>query len=82
MTIAEQLHKSAFHKPGLDPACPVCNPTLGQDIKGIIRDLERCAVQNEKDAKGSAGFCPRDCAQAGAVAAEQRRVIRLLKAVL
>jgi len=24
MTIAEQLHRSAAHKTGSDPACPVC----------------------------------------------------------
>ena len=26
MTLAEQLHRSATHKPGIDPNCPVCNP--------------------------------------------------------
>lgn len=26
MTINEQLHHSATHKPGFDPACPVCKP--------------------------------------------------------
>lgn len=28
MTLNEQLHNSAGHKPGLDPACPVCAKTL------------------------------------------------------
>lgn len=26
MTLFQQLHHSAAHKPGLDAACPVCNP--------------------------------------------------------
>lgn len=28
MTLAEQLHNSATHAAGNDPACPVCNPDL------------------------------------------------------
>jgi hypothetical protein len=72
MNVAQQLHASSTHKTGLDPSCPVCNPLIA-----IIRDLERCARQNEKDAKWSN---PLD-REARAVAAEQRRIIKLLKAV-
>lgn len=28
MTLAQQLHRSATHKPGLDPDCPVCAPVV------------------------------------------------------
>lgn len=47
-------------------------------IKTIIQDLERCATQNEKDAKNSGGWCHLDCAQSAAVASEQRRIIKIL----
>ncbi len=76
MTIAQQLHASRTHKPGLDPSCPVCNPLIP-----IIRDLERCAKENEKDAESGRGFsCPTD-GQARAVAAEQRRMIKILQGI-
>jgi len=63
MNVAQQLHASSTHKTG--------------SLIAIIRDLERCARQNEKDAKWSN---PLD-REARAVAAEQRRIIKLLKAV-
>lgn len=44
MTLDQQLHESATHKPGIDKACPVCNPLIA-----VIKDLERCAKQNESD---------------------------------
>jgi hypothetical protein len=66
MTLNQQLHNSATHKAGIDPACPVCNKRIPE----IIKDLKRCALQNEKD-----GI---DSVQAKAVAAEQRRMIRIL----
>ncbi len=60
-------------------------------IAGVIRDLERCADQNEADSKGSSfptGHAaelmgswadPLNGVRAGAVAGEQRRMIRILK---
>lgn len=45
----------------------------------IIRDLKRCAKQNEADAKASAGWSrPLHDGGAAAVAAEQRRMIKIL----
>lgn len=70
MKLTEQLHKSATHKPGKDPACPVCNPLIG-----IIADLNRRAKQNEKDSSA-------DDMGARAVAGEQRRMIGILRSVL
>ena len=53
---------------------------MREKIKAIIRDLERCAVQNEADTKTShAMSCSRDAASASGVAGEQRRMIRILK---
>lgn len=46
-------------------------------IRQIIRDLHRCADQNEKDAKN--GMDVQECAMAAAVAGEQRRMIKLLR---
>jgi len=69
MKLAEQLHRSATHKPGVDPNCPVCNPLIG-----IIADLRRHAKQNEKDSDGDSG--------ARAVAGEQRRMIGILRSCL
>lgn len=66
MKVSEQLHNSATHKLGTDPACPVCN-----SLVGVVADLERCARQNEADALSSTA--------AIAVAAEQRRMIRILR---
>jgi len=50
-------------------------------IKAIIQNLERCAKQNEADANAPGGWDSRDCAQAEAVAREQRRMLRILKGV-
>lgn len=79
MTIAEQLHKSKTHKPGNDPACPVCNLCRPSSYKllEIIRSLERSAAQNEMDANDR--YDSRNAAQTKAVASEQRRVIAMLK---
>jgi hypothetical protein len=79
MTLTNQLHNSATHKPGIDPVCPVCSPLIA-----IIRDLERCAMQNEADGRrgSTSRFCDTDAAEARAVAAEQRRMIEILKGVL
>jgi hypothetical protein len=81
MTIAEQLHKSATHAKGNDPNCPVCL-TLERKLKAIIADLKRCADENEADAKGSGSWDTKNFAQATAVAAEQRRMIKVLKGAL
>jgi len=51
-------------------------------IKAVIRRLDVCAKQNEADAAAPGGFDSRDCLQAKAVAAEQRRMIRVLKEML
>ena len=69
-TLLEQLHGSKAHRDGFDPNCPVCMKDRG--INGILDHLNACAKNNEKDAKiGSV--------QARAVAAEQRRMIGILK---
>jgi len=47
-------------------------------IAAIINDLRRCAKQNEADSRAPGGFDSRDCLQAAAVAAEQRRMIKVL----
>lgn len=73
MTLKEQLHNSAAHKPGVDAACPVCNPLIL-----VIADLECCAEQNEQDANDADAI---DAAQARAVAGEQRRMIAILNQV-
>ena len=39
MTINEQLHASAAHRPGLDPACPVCAPAV--NAARVLVTLER-----------------------------------------
>lgn len=75
MTIAEQLHNSATHRKPTDPACPICNPLLTK-LAGMCKDLERCAKQNEEDDK----YCW--SGQARAVAAEQRRMLRILRTAL
>ena len=66
-TIAEKLHNSAFHREGFDPNCPKC--LKDEDIAGIIRHLAEAAAQNERDG----------ALDSRAVAAEQRRMIRVLK---
>lgn len=48
-------------------------------LTAIIKNLELCASQNEADAKAPGGYGSEECNQAAAVAAEQRRVIKLLK---
>lgn len=52
---------------------------MHEKITTIIRDLERCAAQNEADAKAPGGYGSRECDEARAVAAEQRRMIGILK---
>lgn len=47
-------------------------------IDEVIKDLIRCAVQNEKDSKVLDGYFG---AQANAVAGEQRRMIKILKSL-
>jgi hypothetical protein len=32
MTLSQQLHKSATHKAGADPSCPVCTPTIPVEL--------------------------------------------------
>lgn len=73
MTIAEQLHKSAAHHAGFEPNCPKCVKDEG--IDGIIDHLTKCAVQNTLDS----GSATEDGRQAIAVAAEQRRMLGILK---
>lgn len=64
MTLFDQLHNSKAHRDGFDPNCPKCMQTEGLD--GIIKHLEKCASQNEKDG-------------AVDVASEQWRMLRILK---
>lgn len=77
MTLIEQLHKSKAHRDGFDPSCPCCIKEEG--IDGIIEHLAKCAKQNESDAKADARFEPPLRTPAGTVAAEQRRVLAILK---
>jgi uncharacterized protein YdeI (YjbR/CyaY-like superfamily) len=37
MTISEQLHRSATHKKGIDPACPKC---VGDQVQNLIEAVE------------------------------------------
>lgn len=69
MTLNEQLHKSKLHADGWDQSCPKCVREGG--VTAIIKHLERCATQNEADANTDS--------DAGPVAAEQRRMIGVLK---
>ena len=46
-------------------------------IRAIIRDLERCAKQNESDAANGTDYL--DIASCRGIAGEQRRMIRILK---
>ncbi len=78
MTISKQLHNSKFHREGFDQNCPQCLAEHG--IDGIIGHLEACAKQNEADAKAGSGWSkPMGVAGPQAVAAEQRRMIGVLK---
>ena len=52
---------------------------MKKKLTAIIGELRRCAAQNEADAKAPGGYDSRDCAMAGAVAAEQRRMIQILR---
>jgi hypothetical protein len=40
MTIAQQLHNSATHAEGIDPACPVCNPAIIAEHVGYQHHFE------------------------------------------
>jgi len=51
---------------------------MRKKITGIIRELQRCAKQNEADAEAPGGWDLSDCVQARVVAAEQRRMLRIL----
>lgn len=70
MTIAEQLHNSVTHKSRIDQNCPVCNPTRTK-LKGVIARLQSCARTNDAE--------PASDIEAHAVAAEQWRMVRILK---
>ena len=80
MTISEQLHKSKAHRDGFEPNCPKCLKDLGprDAMEEIIRHLERCAAQNEADFK-NAYPGDLDCIRASTAAAEQRRMIGILR---
>jgi hypothetical protein len=75
MTLLEELHKSGAHREGFDPNCPKC--LKDESTTGIINHLTACAVENELDAKNA--FNPLEGIAAAAVAAEQRRMIGILK---
>ncbi len=73
MTVAQQLHDNATHAKGLrDTSCPICNP-MRTKLLGIVRRLEQCARTNQAE--------PAADAHAHAVANEQWRVARILKAL-
>lgn len=36
MTLNEQLHNSATHAKGFDPACPVCNPQRPETVNAHV----------------------------------------------
>lgn len=56
---------------------------MRSELTALIKDLERCAKQNESDAKTSQWITfSMDAAQARAVAAEQRRMIGKLRDIL
>jgi hypothetical protein len=74
MKIEDQLHKSKSHRDGYDPSCGKCVREGG--IKAILLHLVKCAKQNEADASEMA-----DPASA-AIAAEQRRIISILRRLL
>lgn len=48
-------------------------------LSGIITELKRCAVQNEKDSIPSPSQPYDDAQSARVVAAEQRRMIKILR---
>jgi hypothetical protein len=50
-----------------------------KQLAAIIRNLERCATQNEADARTPGGDFSSDCDEARAVAGEQRRMLRILR---
>jgi hypothetical protein len=80
MTIEQQLHKSATHREGFDPNCPKC--LKDESTTGIINHLTACAVENELEAKQARAFEGgrlTSGSTAAAVAAEQRRMIGILK---
>lgn len=83
MKLKEQLHRSQTHAVGVDFRCPKCieDNSAADVLAEVIKDLERCAEQNEKDAKFSGSICSRDFVQVTALAAEQRRMIAILKMV-
>ncbi len=68
MTTSEKLHTSKTHREGFDPNCPKCVNDGG--IAAIVKHLQACALENERDASDIG---------AKAVAAEQRRIVQILK---
>jgi hypothetical protein len=73
MKLEKQLHGSATHKAGNDPACPACNP-LRAGLRGVIKSLQQCANTNAGE--------PNRKSEAHAVAHEQRRMVGILKDLL
>jgi hypothetical protein len=71
------LDRFKTHKSDSDPNCPVCS-----SLNGIIKHIEAHAAQNEKDGRAGAGWSKPLDSEARAVAAEQRRIVRLLKDLL
>lgn len=71
MTLNDQLHKSRSHRPGWDQSCPRCVADGG--IDAIIRHLLEKAKENEAAAH------PQYYGTADAVAAEQRRMVGVLR---
>ena len=71
MTLLDELHGSKAHADYFDANCPKCVRDRGLD--GILDHLTRCAQQNERD------WELEQDPDARAVAAEQRRMIGVLK---
>jgi hypothetical protein len=59
------------------------NQGFKDSLKAVIKDLQRCAKQNEMDGKPRWGWsCYDDSFRASAVASEQRRMIKILKGMV
>ncbi len=59
MTVRDQLHTSATHKPGIDPACPGCGPTPVL-LPGVIYSADNGRLICLKCAGSSAKYTGRD----------------------
>ena len=55
---------------------------MKKELEAIIKELERCAKQNEEDAGCPGGYDSDECKQAWTLAVEQRRMLKILKALL